>query len=218
VELIPTAISAGYAAGLNAYGTVVMLNLLGRAGFGEVPDGLTTDPVLIAAGVMYAIEFVTDKVPYLDSVWDVFHTAIRPAIGGVIGVEFADLDQVTGAETVAAGGAGGGTALVSHGLKAGLRLGINTSPEPASNIIASLIEDGIAAGVVALVLKEPLIALAIVIVLLAIGVSMVIFLRKRIRRALERRRERKRGPPSDRKAAPSRSEGRSPWRLIRGGR
>jgi hypothetical protein len=198
VELIPTAISAGYAAGLNAYGTVVLLNLLGRAGFGEVPEDLTTDSVLIGAAVLYATEFVTDKVPYLDNVWDVFHTAIRPAIGSLLGIEFADLDQVTGAETVAAGGAGGVTALTSHALKAGLRLGINTSPEPASNIVASLTEDGIVAVVIALTLKEPLIALAIVIVLLAIGIGLVLFLRKRINRALERRRERRRGraPPA----------------------
>src|ERR671910_56081 len=128
MELFPTAISAGYAAGLNAYGTVLMLGLLGRAGFGEVPDEL-------------------------DTTWDILHTAIRPAIGSVIGVEFADLDRVTGAETVAAGGLGGSTALVSHGLKAGLRLGINTSPEPVSNIIVSLTEDGIVAAVVGLGLQ-----------------------------------------------------------------
>jgi Domain of unknown function (DUF4126) len=195
MELLPTAISAGYAAGLNAYGTVLMLGLLGRAGFGEVPDELTTTPILVAAAVMYAIEFVTDKVPLLDTTWDILHTAIRPAIGSVIGVEFADLDRVTGAETVAAGGLGGSTALVSHGLKAGLRLGINTSPEPVSNIIVSLTEDGIVAAVVALVLKEPLVALAVVLVLLAIGIGLVLVLRKRIKRALERRRQRRRGPP-----------------------
>ena len=151
--------------------------------------------MLIGAGVLYAVEFITDKVPYLDSVWDVFHTAIRPAIGALIGVEFADLDNVTGAETVAAGGAGGTTALLSHGIKAGLRLGINTSPEPASNIFMSLLEDAMAAGVIALTLKEPLVALAIVLVLLAIGIGLILFLRKRIKRALERRRERRRGPP-----------------------
>ena len=195
MELIPTAISAGYAAGLNAYGTIVLLALLGRAGFGEVPEALTSDGVILAAGVMYAIEFVTDKVPYLDNVWDLAHTAIRPAIGGVIGVEFAELDEVTGAATVAAGGVGGGTALVSHGLKAGLRLGINASPEPVSNIVVSLAEDGIVAVVIALVLKEPLVALAVVLVLLVIGIGLVLFLRRRIRAALERRRERRRGPP-----------------------
>jgi Domain of unknown function (DUF4126) len=92
MELVPTTISVGYAAGLNAYGTVFMLSLLGRAGFGQVPDQLTTTPILIAAGVMFAIEFITDKVPLLDSAWDVLHTAIRPAIGSLLGISFADLD------------------------------------------------------------------------------------------------------------------------------
>lgn len=192
MELVPTAISAGYASGLNAYGTVFMLGLLGRIGFGEVPDDLTTTPVLIAAGVMFAIEFVTDKVPLLDSTWDLLHTAIRPAIGSLIGVSFADLDKVTGIETVAAGGAGGTTALVAHGLKAGIRLGVNASPEPFSNVFISLVEDAVMAGVIALALKEPYIALAVVIVLLAIGISLVLYLRKRIKLALERRRERRR--------------------------
>jgi hypothetical protein len=192
MQLVPIAISAGYASGLNAYGTVFMLGLLGRVGFGEVPDDLTTTPVLIAAGVMFAIEFVTDKVPLLDSTWDVLHTAIRPAIGSLIGVSFADLDRATGIETVAVGGAGGTTALVSHGLKAGIRLGVNASPEPFSNVLISLIEDGVMAGVIALALKEPYIALAVVIVLLAIGISLVLYLRKRIKLALERRTERRR--------------------------
>src|SRR5262249_11704240 len=192
MELVPTTISAGYAAGLNAYGPVFLLGLLGRAGFGEVPHDLTTGPVLIAAGVMFAIEFVTDKVPLLDSTWDILHTAIRPAIGALIGVSFAHLDQVTGPETVAVGGASGATALMAHLLKAGIRLGINTSPEPFSNIVISLVEDGLMAGVVALALKEPFIALAVVIVLLAIGIALVLYLRKRIKRALERRRERRR--------------------------
>jgi hypothetical protein len=203
LELIPTVISAGYAAGLNAYGTLVLLGLLGRAGFGEVPDELTKDPIIIGAGVMYGIEFIADKVPYIDNAWDLLHTAIRPAIGSLIGVEFADLDGVTGTEEVAAGAGGGTTALVSHGLKAGLRLGINTSPEPFSNIIVSLTEDGIAAGVIALALKEPVIAMAVVVVLLAIGIGLVLFLRKRIKRALERRRERRRGPPADGEAPPA---------------
>jgi hypothetical protein len=168
-----------------------MLGLLGRTGFGQVPHQLTTTPILIAAGVMFAIEFITDKVPLLDSTWDVLHTAIRPAIGGLLGISFADLDKVTGPETVAVGGASGTTALVAHGLKAGIRLGVNTSPEPFSNIVISLIEDGLMAGVVALALKEPLIALAVVIVLLSIGIAIVLFLRKRIKRALEKRRRKR---------------------------
>jgi hypothetical protein len=88
-------------------------------------------------------------------------------------------------------------------LKAGIRLGINTSPEPVSNIIASLTEDTLMAGVIALVLKEPYIALVVVIVLLTIGIGMVLFLRKRIKRALAKRRERRRGPPAEPPPQPS---------------
>jgi hypothetical protein len=192
VELVPTVISTGYAAGINAYGTVVLLNLLGRVGFGEVPDPLQGDTILIGAAVMYAIEFVTDKIPYLDSVWDVAHTVIRPAVASLIGVEFAEFDQVAGAEQIVAGGLSGGTALTSHAIKAGVRLGINASPEPFSNIFVSLIEDGIVAVVIALVLAEPLIALGLVVALLAIGIGLVLIMRKAIRAALEKRRERKR--------------------------
>jgi hypothetical protein len=194
MELVPTVISVGYAAGINAYGTVVLLNLLGRAGFGEVPEPLMGDTILIGAAVMYAIEFVTDKVPYLDSVWDLGHTIIRPAVASLIGVEFAEFEQVSAAEEIVSGGAAGGTSLVSHGIKAGVRLGINASPEPASNIFVSLIEDGIVAVVIALVLAEPVIALAVVIVLLVIGLGLLLLLRKAIRKGLERSRD-KRGPP-----------------------
>ena len=191
MELIPTVVSAGYAAGLNAYGTVALLGLLGRAGFGEVPEALTSDGIIIGAAVMYSIEFVTDKVPYLDNTWDLIHTLVRPAIGSAIGVEFAELDQVTGAGEVLAGGGAGATALTSHAIKAGLRLGINTSPEPFSNIFISLAEDGTVAAVIAIALKEPLLALAIVVVLLALGIGAVLLLRQAIRRALAKGRRRR---------------------------
>jgi hypothetical protein len=202
-QLIPIVISTGYAAGLNAYATVVLLNLLGRIGFGDVPDPLTGDTVLIGAAVMYAIEFVTDKVPYLDSLWDVGHTVIRPAVASLIGVEFAQFEQVSAAEEIVAGGAAGGTSLVSHGIKAGIRLGVNASPEPVSNIFVSLIEDGIVAVVIALVLAEPVIALALVLVLLAIGIGLILLLRKAIRRAMKNRGRPPddRGPPDDREPA-----------------
>jgi hypothetical protein len=192
MELVPTVISTGYAAGINAYGTVVLLNLLGRVGFGDVPEPLQGDTILIGAAVMYAIEFVTDKIPYLDSVWDFAHTVIRPAVASLIGVEFAEYDQVSQAEQIVSGGVSGGTALTSHAIKAGIRLGLNTSPEPFSNIFVSLAEDGIVAVVIALVLAEPLIALAVVIVLLAIGIAMILVMRKAIAAALRKRRERKR--------------------------
>jgi hypothetical protein len=184
VELVPTVISAGWASGVNAYGTVALLGLLGRAGVGEVPDPLTGTPVIATALVLYAIEFVVDKVPYADNTWDVISTPIRPAIGSAIGSLFAaDVADVHGIDEVLAAGGAGATALTSHGIKAGLRLGINASPEPVSNIIVSLTEDGLVALVVALTLEHPFTALAIVVVLLALGIALVVLIWTRIRRA-----------------------------------
>jgi len=152
--------------------------------------------VIIGAGVMYAIEFVADKIPFVDNTWDLLHTAIRPAIGGALGVEFASLD---GANEVVGGMEAGGVALVSHGVKAGLRLAINTSPEPLSNIIVSTLEDLAVAGVVALSLEYPEVAAAIAMTLLVIGVVLVVILAKVIRRAWRRwrdwRQRRRGGPP-----------------------
>src|SRR5215203_6997420 len=86
MEALPLVISSGWAAGVNAYATVLLLGIYGRLGLGDVPDGLESPGVMIAAGALYAVEFVTDKIPYVDHVWDAIHTAVRPAIGAVIGV------------------------------------------------------------------------------------------------------------------------------------
>ncbi|MFN2613083.1 MAG: DUF4126 domain-containing protein [Solirubrobacterales bacterium] len=186
MDLTATTISLGYASGLNAYGTTLMLCLLGRAGVGDVPHELTTTPILIGAAVMFAIEFVVDKIPYLDDAWDVGHTVVRPVIASLIGVSFADADHA--ASQLAAVGGAGSTALLSHAIKAGLRLGINVSPEPFTNIIVSSVEDLVAGGVASLAVTHPLIAVSVVAVLLAIGITLVVFLATRIRRAIRRRR------------------------------
>src|SRR5688500_18762573 len=86
MEALPLVVSSGWAAGVNAYATVLLLGIFGRLGLGEVPDGLERTDVMVAAGALYAVEFVTDKIPYVDHLWDAIHTAIRPAIAGVIGV------------------------------------------------------------------------------------------------------------------------------------
>jgi len=195
VDLLTTLFSTGWASGVNAYATVALLGILGRAGVGDVPEPLQSDPAIAAASIMYLIEFVTDKIPYLDNVWDAIHTVVRPTIasgiGAVYGVD-ADLDALD--EAFAVGGSGA-TALASHAVKAAIRLGINTSPEPASNIIVSLAEDGAVAGVILLVVEHPVIAAVIAGVLLLAGVALVVFIAKRVRRGLARWRERRRGPP-----------------------
>lgn len=197
MDLVPTLISAGWASGVNAYLTVALMSLLGRAGVGDVPEELQTDGVLIAALVLYAIEFVVDKVPLLDSAWDLVHTIVRPAIASAVGVELGGDMGAVGVEEVFAGAGAGALAFASHAVKAGIRLAVNTSPEPASNIIVSLLEDGLVAGVTILALEHPVPAAIVAVVLLVVGIALAIFLAKRIRRAARYLRERwaRRRPP-----------------------
>ena len=183
--LLPLVFTSGWASGVNAYATVLLIGLLGRfGGLDGVPAGLQRTDVLVAAAILYIVEFVADKIPYVDSTWDAVHTFIRPTIGTVIGLlaggDATSLDQAVLAAT------GGGTALASHLVKSGLRLAINTSPEPVSNIGASLLEDLSVAGIIAVAVAAPWVAAAIAAVLLAIGITLVIVLASRIRRARER--------------------------------
>ncbi len=140
--------------------------------------------VLAAAGFMFAMEFVADKIPYIDSTWDAISTAIRPTVGAVIGVllagDAASLDQAV------LGVVGGGTALLSHLAKAGGRLAINSSPEPVTNIGASLTEDAAVLGVVWFALEHPQAAAAIAGVLLLAGLGLLLVLARLVRRGWRR--------------------------------
>lgn len=191
MELAATLFSSGWASGVNAYATVAVLSLLGRSGAAGVPEELQSDPVLFVALGMFAIEFVADKVPLLDNVWDAIHTGIRPAVGGMLGFAFTGDADVSRLEEALGAGGSSATALASHAVKAGLRLGINTSPEPVSNILASLTEDGLVVVVAFVAIANPELAAAIAVVLLALGIGLVVFLWSRIRAALRRRRERR---------------------------
>jgi uncharacterized protein DUF4126 len=189
MELLPLAFTSGWTSGINAYATVLILGLLGRfAGIDEIPSGLERTDVLIAAGVLTVIEFVADKVPYVDSIWDGVSTVIRPVAGAVIGALLAggngDLVTLTLASV------GGITALVSHLVKAGLRLAINTSPEPASNIGASLAGDVSVAGITAFAVLNPVAAAVVVAVLLVAGVWLTIAVMGRVRRGWQAFRRR----------------------------
>ena len=140
MEVLPWVFSSGWASGINGYAVVLLLGLLGRfTGVDGVPPALERTDVLVAAAVLTLLDLVADKVPYLDSAWDAVHTAIRPAIGAAVG---ALLAGEAGSPNEAVGAATGGlTALASHVVKAGLRLAVNASPEPASNLVVSTAED-----------------------------------------------------------------------------
>ena len=195
MDLAATVISSGWSSGVNAYLTVVLMNVLGRLGWGHIPEELQSDGVLYAALALYAIEFVVDKVPFLDSLWDTVHTVVRPAIASTIGVAFGGEAGGAGAEEVFAGGGAGAMAFASHAVKASVRLAVNSSPEPASNIIVSLFEDGLVAGVTLLALEHPEAAAIVALILLAGGVALALLLLKRARRAWAALRRRFGRPP-----------------------
>jgi hypothetical protein len=190
MSVLPLVFTSGWAGGINAYAVVFLLGVMGRTGAtGDVPLSLQRTDVLVVAGLLFLCEAVADKVPYVDSVWDVVHTVIRPVAGGVVAALLAG--HAGSLPQAAAGAIGGTTALVSHLVKAGVRMAVNTSPEPASNIVLSVAEDLAVAALVVLALFHPWAAAFLAAALLAAGTATVIFLLSRVRRFLRRRRERR---------------------------
>ena len=177
--------SSGWASGINCYLVVLVLGVADRVhDTSQVPDVLQRWDVLGVAAVLFSLEFVADKIPYVDSTWDAVSTAIRPTAGAVVGVLIAgQADSLNGALAAVIGG---GTALASHGVKAGTRLAINTSPEPLSNIAASLSEDLAVLGVVWFAIQHPRAAAAVAAVLLAGGLVLLYLLARLVRRGWRR--------------------------------
>lgn len=190
VSVIPLVFTSGWASGINAYAVVLLLGLFGATGVSdEVPAALQRTDVLIVAGVLFLCEAVADKIPYVDSVWDTAHTVIRPVAGAVVAALLAG--ESGSLPELAAGAIGGSTALMSHLVKAGTRMAVNTSPEPFSNIGMSVAEDLGVAGVITFAIFNPVAAAVIAAVLLVLGIVTVLFLASRIRRFLRRRAQRR---------------------------
>ena len=189
MDALALTFSSGWASGINAYLVVLVLGIADRLGsVAEIPDVLGRWDVLAAAGFMFAMEFVADKVPYIDSTWDAISTAIRPTAGAVIGVLLAG--DASSLEQAVLGVVGGGTALLSHLAKAGGRLAINSSPEPVTNVAASLTEDALVLGVVWFSLEHPQAAAAIAGVLLLVGLVLLLVLGRLARRGWRRWKKR----------------------------
>lgn len=184
------AFSNGWASGINAYLVVLVLGISDRVNdFEQIPDVLGRWDVLTVAAVLFTMEFVADKIPYIDSTWDAISTAIRPTAGVVIALLLSG--DATTLEQAIYAAVGGGTALASHAVKAGLRAAINTSPEPVTNVTASVTEDITVAGVVLLAVYHPWWALGITATLLVLGSILVFLVMRRVRRGLRRWRERR---------------------------
>ena len=142
ISIVSLTMGAAWASGINLYAALLMLGIGGATGNIELPPGLggLENPVVImAAGVMYISEFVVDKIPGADTTWDAVHTFIRLPAGAMLAM--GAVGDASPALEIAAAMMGGGMSATSHGVKAGTRLAINTSPEPFSNWGMSIAED-----------------------------------------------------------------------------
>lgn len=175
------ALGSAWTSGINLYATVTVLGLIEKFGFDKLPGGLDVLNnwwIIGVAGGLYVVEFFADKIPYIDSIWDVLHTFIRIPAGAV--VAYAATDHLGPSVVVIATLLGGGLAFASHGTKAAARIGANFSPEPVSNWILSFTEDGIAIGGVLLAVFAPM-AIAVV---LAIFILLFVWFFPRVMRAV----------------------------------
>lgn len=188
MEAIGAVAGAGWASGINLYLVALMLGIAGRAGWGDVPEVFTRTDVMVVAGVLFALEFVVDKVPYLDNVWDAIHTVVRPlgaaALGAVLAGQSSSIGAALGAIVA------GVLAFDAHAAKAATRLAVNTSPEPVSNIGLSVVEDLSVAGLVVLAVTYPVVTVIVVIVLVVFATTLAVWLFRVARRGWGRVRER----------------------------
>lgn len=190
ISTLAISMGASWVAGINLYATVATLGLLGRFAHLKLPgdlDIVTSWPVIIVALFLFVIEFVADKVQFIDSAWDMIHTFIRIPAGAILAATaFGDFDKSV---QVIALLLGGGLALSSHGTKAATRALINTSPEPISNVVVSLAEDVLAVVTVLLAVFLPFVGFFVI----AAGLLLSFWILPRVLRFFRRVFQRIRG-------------------------
>jgi hypothetical protein len=175
-----------FAAGINLYATTAILGLASRYHWVALPDQyrvFDNDWIIAVALFLYVVEFVADKIPWVDSIWDAVHTVIRPAGGALIAV--ASIGPISPEMKSIVALAGAALAASSHLTKAGTRAAANTSPEPFSNWILSLSEDGFVVGLALLALKYPIAAAIVVLGSLTIIVALAGWIVRALRRRLK---------------------------------
>jgi hypothetical protein len=188
--LMALAAALGWAAGLKLYLVVFLTGLMGFFGFIPLPDGLKIlqhPAMMSAAGFMVFVEFFADKIPGLDSLWDIIHTVIRvPAgaalAGGVFGADSATMGTVAAL-------VGGSLAATAHATKATTRAAVNTSPEPFSNILVSFAEEGLVIFMLWLATEHPVIFGVALLIVLVLSVLLVMMLYKFLKMVFARLRK-----------------------------
>ena len=190
IETLGLALGAGFSSGLNLYATIATLGLLQRFGVIHLPEQLKVlaHPWILGIAIaLYVIEFLADKIPLVDTIWDAIHTVIRPPAAALLAYGAAGAappEWRWGAALLA-----GGVALTSHGTKASTRAAVNASPEPFSNWALSFGEDALAVWLTWLATVHPTATIVVVSILLVIAALLIFhlfrFLRRAVRRLLE---------------------------------
>jgi hypothetical protein len=194
LETLGFALGTSFASGLNLYATVAAAGLFQRLGIVTLPEPLQVlaNPVVLGIALtLFLVEFIADKIPYVDSAWDALHTFIRPPAAALLSYSAFAGEGVPEEWRLSAALLAGGVALTSHGAKASTRAAANASPEPVSNWTLSLLEDGFAVFLAWMAAEHPLLTAAVVVVLVVLAVFLIWKLFSFLRQAVARLR---RGP------------------------
>jgi uncharacterized protein DUF4126 len=174
LETLGFALGTSFASGLNLYATVAAAGIFQRLGLVHLPDSLQVlaHPIVLGVAItLFLVEFIADKIPYIDSAWDAVHTFIRPPAAAVL--SYSAFGNVPEEWKVGAALLAGSVALTSHGAKATTRAAANASPEPVSNWILSTLEDGLAVFLAWMAAAHPILTAVIVVVLVVIAVFVI---------------------------------------------
>ncbi len=194
LETLGFALGTSFASGLNLYATVAAAGLFQRLGVVTLPEPLQVlaNPVVLGIALtLFLVEFIADKIPYVDSAWDAIHTFIRPPAAALLSYSAFAGEGVPEEWKLSAALLAGGVALTSHGAKASTRAAANASPEPVSNWTLSLLEDGFAVFLAWMAAEHPLLTAAVVVVLVVLAVFLIWKLFSFLQQAMARL---KRGP------------------------
>ena len=195
LETLGFTLGTSFASGLNVYATIAAAGLFQRIGLVQLPEPLQVlaNPLVIGIALaLFLVEFVADKIPYVDSAWDAAHTFIRPPAAAVMA--YSAFGTIPEEWKVSAALLAGGVALTSHGAKASTRAAANTSPEPVSNWVLSLAEDGLAVFLSWMAAAHPILTAGIVVVLVILAVLVIWKLYGYLRQIPGRLRRWRQGP------------------------
>jgi hypothetical protein len=189
--LLALAAALGWASGIRLYAVVFVTGLTGALGWWTLPTGLhlLQHPAMLAAsGAMLFVEFFADKIPGLDSLWDVLHSVVRIPAGAALAAGVFGADSGTMGAVAAL--LGGSLAATAFATKAATRAAVNTSPEPFSNLALSLLEDGLSMGALWLAAHNPVVFGVVLCGVLALSIWLLVVLGSFVRALVRRMRNR----------------------------